>query len=91
MKKRLHSIQTESTDTNRPSASEAVFLCPKEVINTSKIVDIDGLREYKFSEVMCWHCGHRWISVRPVGTLLKDLECPKCHWQGGAFETGEEM
>lgn len=91
MKKRRLLTRAFGIDTDRPSASEAVFLCPKEVINTSKIMDIDSLREYKFSEVMCWHCGHRWISVRPVGTLLKDLERPKCHWQDVAFETGEEM
>ncbi len=83
--------KANTIDANRPVTREAVFLCPKEVIRTTKIVDIDSLREHKFSEVMCWHCGYRWISVRPVGTLLKDLDCPKRQRQGSVFETGEEM
>lgn len=44
---------------------------------------------HKTSEVICVHCRKRWIFVRPVGTLLKDLECPECTNQGYVVETGE--
>ncbi len=27
--------------------------------------------------VSCEHCGHRWVSVRPVAATV--LECPHCH------------
>lgn len=46
---------------------------------------------HKVSEVICLCCLHRWIAVRPVGTLLIELECPKCHEQGATIETGEEL
>jgi len=55
------------------------------------IIDITANQPHEVSEVMCWKCGKRWISVRPVGTLLKDLECPQCHAQGGAFKTGQDL
>ena len=44
---------------------------------------------YKVSEIICVHCGHRMISVRPKETKLKDLECTKCGCQGYIIETGE--
>ena len=51
--------------------------------------------EYKMphdlSEVICVKCCHRWIAVRPSGTLLKHLECPNCHFQGAVIETGQEL
>lgn len=45
----------------------------------------------KFSEVVCLKCLHRQISVRPVGTLLKTLQCAECGEQGYIIETGEEL
>lgn len=53
------------------------------------IRDIDDALPHKVSEVVCLQCKHRWIAVRPCGTLLKDMECPKCGEQGYAIETGE--
>ena len=44
---------------------------------------------HKTSEVVCLGCLKRWIAVRPMATLLKDLECPQCHKQGYVIETGE--
>ena len=44
----------------------------------------------KFSEVICLKCLHRMISVRPVGTPLKLLQCPQCGESGFVIETGEE-
>lgn len=40
----------------------------------------------------CAHqnCLRRWISVRPVGTRLVELECP-CGKTGGVIETGEDL
>jgi hypothetical protein len=33
--------------------------------------------------------GKRWLSVRPVTVLLKELQCPECTNQGYVVETGE--
>lgn len=45
---------------------------------------------HTFSEVVCLKCLKRSISVRPVGTLLKNLECETCG-PGFIIETGEVM
>lgn len=42
------------------------------------------------SEVICVKCGHRWISVRPDQTLLKDIECVNCG-KGYVIETGQNI
>lgn len=55
-----------------------------------KIVQLDEYRPHKVSEVICVRCGKRWISVRPAGTLLKEIECPECG-KGFVIETGEEL
>ncbi len=54
------------------------------------IVQLDEYRPHKVSEVICVRCGKRWISVRPAGTLLKEIECPECG-EGFVIETGEEL
>ena len=48
-------------------------------------------KPHKVSMVVCLNCGKRWVAVRPLGTKLTDLECPQCHTQGAATETGEEL
>lgn len=48
-------------------------------------------KPHKVSTVVCLNCGQRWVSVRPLGTKLTDLECPQCHTQGAATETGEGL
>ena len=57
------------------------------------VIPVDFLNElpHKYSEVICVKCGHRWIAVRPAGTLLKSLECAGCEKTGFAIETGEVM
>lgn len=55
------------------------------------ITPIEEKMPHKVSEVICVRCMHRWIDVRPVGTLLKVLVCPKCGVAGGVIETGEEI
>ena len=55
----------------------------------AKEFDINYLQPHKVSEVICIRCGYRWISVRPLKTKLKNLECPSCNYQGYAIETGE--
>lgn len=57
----------------------------------AKEIDINDNKPHKVSEVICLSCINRWISVRPVETRLKDLECPYCHTQGYAIETGEDI
>lgn len=52
------------------------------------IVDMDEYRSHVVSEVICVKCCHRWISVRPAITPLKDLECPNCGI-GAVIETGQ--
>ena len=55
----------------------------------AKIVDINENTPHRVSEVICVKCAYRWLAVRPVTTLLKDLECPWCGKQGFVIETGE--
>lgn len=54
-----------------------------------KVIDINEYSPHKVSEVICIKCAYRWLAVRPVNTLLKDLECPQCELQGFVIETGE--
>ena len=56
-----------------------------------KIVDIAALDPHKASEVICVHCGKRWLAVRPTETLLRDLRCPDCKNYGYVIETGEVL
>lgn len=46
-------------------------------------------------EVVCLKCLHRWIAVRPKGTLLKDLKCANlsflCGVTGYVIATGQEL
>lgn len=56
-----------------------------------KVMPIEAHMPHKVSEVVCLRCLTRWIAVRPVGTLLKSMECPKCGGLGVVIETGEEM
>lgn len=53
------------------------------------IKDINENQPHKISEVICIDCKYRWLAVRPTVTLLKDLECPRCHTKGCVIETGE--
>jgi DNA-directed RNA polymerase subunit RPC12/RpoP len=52
------------------------------------IESIDARKPHMVSEVICVRCGKRWISIRPEGTLLKDLECKNCG-AGYVIETGQ--
>ena len=53
------------------------------------IKDINDNQPHKVSEVICINCKYRWLAVRPIVTLLKNIECPQCHIQGYVIETGE--
>ena len=55
----------------------------------TKIVDINEYKPHKVSEAICIKYAYRWLAVRLVGTLLKDLECPDCGKQRFVIETGE--
>ena len=57
----------------------------------TKIVDINENVPHKVSEVICVKCAYRWLAVRPVVTLLKNIECPWCDKQGFVIETGETI
>jgi len=57
----------------------------------SDTIDINANQPHRVSEVICVHCGWRWIAVRPAETRLKDLECPDCTNQGKVIETGEVL
>ena len=58
---------------------------------SGNVVDIEEYMPHMLSEVICVKCCKRWISVRPAGTLLKDLECPQCGCSGNVIETGENL
>ena len=53
-----------------------------------KVIDINKNTPHRVSEVMCIRCHKRWFAVRPVETLLKELECKSCG-KGYVIETGE--
>ena len=57
----------------------------------TNIIDMDAYRPHCVSEVICIDCGHRYISVYPEGTWLKDLECPGCHKKGFIIKTGQDI
>ena len=54
-----------------------------------KILDFEENIPHKVSETICIKCGYRAITVRPLETLLKQLECGKCGKIGYVIETGE--
>lgn len=60
--------------------------------SSSNVIDFQQVVEsclpHIVSEVICIKCYRRWIAVRPVGTLLKNLECNDCG-AGFVIETGE--
>lgn len=47
--------------------------------------------EHIVQACICLKCFYRWIDVRPVGTLLQDLECPCCHNVWYVIGTGEPI
>lgn len=52
------------------------------------IINIDDYIVGRMSELICVKCGQRFISWRPKGTRLKDIECENCG-AGYIIETGE--
>ena len=74
---------------------------PAEPVNTIEVVEeitqevVKEIEEsssgFEVAEMICLMCLKRFIDVRPVGTLLKNLECPGCHKTGFIIETGECM
>lgn len=54
------------------------------------MVNLDDYRPHEIAELICVKCFHRYIGVYPVGTLLKDLECPKCG-KGFTIKTGQDI
>lgn len=55
------------------------------------IIDMQERMMHLVSEVICVKCCYRWVSVRLVITLLKEIECPGCGNVGFVIETGEVM
>ena len=54
------------------------------------IIPINKNEPHEVSEVICVKCGKRWISVRQVETLLKDIDCPNCG-KGYVIKTGQDL
>ena len=46
---------------------------------------------FEVAEMICLGCFKRFVDVRSVGVLLKNLECPRCHKTGLIIETGEYL
>lgn len=53
------------------------------------VQNIEKNLPHKVSEVICVLCNTRWIATRPVGLLLKNIECGHCYNFGYVIETGE--
>lgn len=53
-------------------------------------MNIEDFIPHICQEVICVKCLYRWIDVRPQGTLLKQIECPRCNEIGFVIATGEE-
>ena len=55
----------------------------------AEVVDLASIREakkidgYMVGEARCLSCGHKWVSVAPIGVLW--LECPECHCMKGRY------
>ena len=66
---------------------------PAEPVNTIEVAEAveESSSGFEVAEMICLMCLKRFIDVRPVGTLLKNLECPGCHKTGYIIETGEYM
>ena len=56
-----------------------------------KIIDLFEKTPHIVQELVCLKCLHRWIGVRPQGTLLKNLECPNCKNIGFTITTGQDL
>lgn len=48
----------------------------------------DEMKPHCVSEVICIHCGRRWIAVYPADLWLKDMAC-ECGRAGGVIKTGQ--
>jgi DNA polymerase III alpha subunit (gram-positive type) len=55
----------------------------------NNIVDINANCPHQVQELICAECKFRWISVRPFGLHLRNMECPKCLKFGYIIATGE--
>lgn len=55
------------------------------------ILDLEENTPHTVSEVICLRCLHRWICVRPEKTLLKEIECPQCKYDGAVINTGQDL
>lgn len=55
-----------------------------------KLIDIEENIQHSVSEVICVKCGYRWIAVRPITTLLKEIECKNCG-KGFVIESGQQL
>ena len=64
---------------------------PAEPVDVSAVAAEVKKESFEVAEMVCLMCLKRFIDVRPVGTLLKNLECPGCHKTGFIIETGEYM
>ena len=51
----------------------------------------DDYDPHDVAEVICLKCLKRHIAVYPMGTLLKDMECPYCEEIGYIIMTGQEV
>lgn len=74
------------------------FVHPKCPFESAEPVDeMDEVDEpvsrggFEVAEMICLGCFKRFVDVRPVGVLLKNLECPRCHRTGLIIETGEYL
>ncbi|HEY3496022.1 MAG TPA: hypothetical protein VGK73_15095 [Polyangiaceae bacterium] len=54
----------------------------------AKVAQLSDYRPHSTGHAECLGCGHRWVSVAPIGTV--HLDCPKCERAQGIWTHGFE-
>ena len=104
VRQRIGCAVAENSGVSEGLSEGILFGCPfepAEPVNTTEVVEeitrevVQEVEEsssgFEVAEMVCLMCLKRFIDVRPVRTLLKNLECPGCHKTGFIIETGEYM
>ena len=52
---------------------------------TAEVISLDSRRpcRHMTGEAKCLACGHKWVSVAPIGT--HEFQCPECQTMRGVY------
>jgi len=56
-----------------------------------KVIDINQYEPHLTGELVCLHCGYRYIGTWMEKVWLKNLYCPNCNEKGWTIATGQIM